>query len=700
MSGRDQAGGGDAAPVRANIALQLPRWMFGLALALLVLKLLLVADEEVIRGVYDPESYAQMTVDMVWFGKSFANSYRVGAPMVYAGLMLLGIPWRLGIEVAFLLSALLLARSLFGLTRSAAVFFATFVLVAFHPWPLQAFRTFLSEPVCLTTHLIIVGLFATMMARARIGFRDVQVYALGLTLGICDATKIETPFLVALYAVGAIAVLLRVRCTWRRLLREAAVLAVPLLMLFGAQAIIKLCNSTRCGVGTLSQQESPGYSALMQALYATWAPDSSRYAPVTTKSLAMACDASPTLSRFREKLLDPEASATKAGEQATGRKGEFGPHLNWLLMQNIIGSTERETNEIMLRAAAEIETAIAAGRLKGRFALYPMPPNFRDWVPLLPSAFVTQLGFLVRLPEWTADSDAGPWGQDWLGRGETANPLLFDIAASRRAMTARSKSVRLEGRVSGSQEEVQLVALEDAKGRILGVSCPQLHDAPHPFRSADAAARPNDLLSMLVPVETFDGLQVSCWRNGALLARMPFQALGYGKSPHDAAGGEQISLDLWQVRTHDPAESPQLTIPGPIKAWTSRHYGWFLLGGAALLFLCGLVNTKLPRGRLVPLLIIFLVTAILLRLALYTAWHVTLGYSIDRYMQCFSPLLVPTALLAALQAGMLVRRYSTSVTVSADGARPVEPGGTIAAAEADGEPHRPEDRAPDDAVAR
>lgn len=184
--------------MRANIPLQLPRWMFVLALVLLVLKLLLVADEEVIRGVYDPEAYAQMTADMVWFGKSFANSYRVGAPMLYAGLMLLGIPWRLGIEVAFLLSALLLARSLFGLTRSAAVFFATFVLVAFHPWPMQAFRTFLSEPACLTTHLIIVSLFAMMMSRARIGFRDVYVYALGLTLGICDATKIETPFLLAL----------------------------------------------------------------------------------------------------------------------------------------------------------------------------------------------------------------------------------------------------------------------------------------------------------------------------------------------------------------------------------------------------------------------------------------------------------------------------------------------------------------------
>src|SRR5205823_1057771 len=129
-----------------------------------------------------------------------------------------------------------------------------------------------------------------------------------------------------------------------------------------------------------------GFTALMKALYRVKAEEALHYGPVTRQSLRAACEASPTLKPYQTLLLDTNAGSTIVGQTYMERRGEFGPTLNTLLLQNI-SAAPIKANSLMSQAAREIESALRAGRLPERWVLYPLDPNWHLWLPEVPMRF-------------------------------------------------------------------------------------------------------------------------------------------------------------------------------------------------------------------------------------------------------------------------------------------------------------------------
>lgn len=616
--------------------------------AAIIAKLALVRGDETVGTVWDAEHYALATRAL------FADVHSLfspGLPMLANLVGRLGIPYRIAIELLYSGACLLFVTSVHRRTGSHLVAGLTFVLLLFHPWVIDQFRFFTSEGAYLCLTLALLGILLRLGENQAPRPLDRSLWLVGMLLGCASLVRIETPLLLAVYAIFAVPLAWRTqRGEGRR--RVALALLVPLVLFFSIRQITTRWIATHNGVAALSAQTAPGLESLMAALYRVDAADSSRYAPVTVQSLRAACRSSETLARFESALLAPNNLHAQAGESFTGRPGEFGTRLNWLLMASIRGESVAESDALMQQAAREVDTALADGRLPSRWAWYPLDPNVGAWLPELPGAWVSVLLRYLTPPEWRplADRELRPAEMLLL---ETRR-ALFDEVANRRAHLTSTRQFIVGGRARSSAGPLTLVSLEDGNGRVYAAQTPVSGNEPGLTAyggGAEAAPRFSLRTDAVGPTP----LSLGFWREGRKIHSAPLTAMREGQATQLAVpnSDERLEVQVWRSG-HDLRV--QNFASDQIKAAWPRLYGWTLAGAAMLALVAGwraASSTGIPAHLLFVWLALAAVIA--LRLGFYAIVRVNLGWDRPPYVQCWQPLQVPLVLLASNWLGQRLR---------------------------------------------
>ena len=346
-----------------------------------LVRLWLGGAREIVPDEADSSAYAYVAAN--YFGKfSQLPSYPPGIAVLPALFRLFGIPYKLGLDLLMIFVCAAAARWMLHCSRSALLSGAAFAALAFHPWFLQSSLAFMSEPVLGLVLLAATLAAATLLAAPIHQWSPVSL----LTAGGCFAywVAVRPEDMIALPAALGFALTAGIRNRSR--LRNAAaspfrlagllgLICVPVLAVLASSQAIKAVHYFRYGVAARTSLETPAFKKLATALYSIRPISEQRFLPVPLSSLEAAFSVSPTLARNRETVL-----------RAKG-PGEMGTRLNWVLVNSFKG-TPQEKEEQMSAAAKEIRLAFSDGTLPHRFAVYPLDPLSRFWLPEWPASFL------------------------------------------------------------------------------------------------------------------------------------------------------------------------------------------------------------------------------------------------------------------------------------------------------------------------
>jgi hypothetical protein len=211
------------------------------AIALLLLKLLLVSRREMVPETHDAEAYASASLydlRVIFFDSA---GHPPGAALVMGLARSLAIPYRIFIEICLAVAAFFFFRPLVVRMRVGIVVVAVlYALLLFHPTLILEMDRPMSDPVCFAFWLAGAGGIIGFVAAPR---EKLPWWSLGLTIASFAFVGITrsgegTIVLVEMVAVAALSVLLfRGVDGWRRSRAIVACLCALAANLLAAQAL-------------------------------------------------------------------------------------------------------------------------------------------------------------------------------------------------------------------------------------------------------------------------------------------------------------------------------------------------------------------------------------------------------------------------------------------------------------------------------
>ena len=462
--------------MRKTVGNRLLFWVF---IAAAILKILLVADQEIYGARFDDMGYALSIIDHYYRCNPDQNWLFIrppGFPLFGAVCMETGIPYRICIEFLFLAASYFFCTGLRRLVRLELVPVLCLISLVFHPWVLAGFNQILTEPYFFSLMLILSGIGFRLLANTEWRLRNGWLWALGLVIALMMLTRREEPWafgvVFLLFLLHFAALRWKEGKPWKHCLQRMLLILIP----FGTyQATIlgvSTLNYMKWGIFATNEQEAPGFSGLLDALYRIDTPDPSLWAPVTSKTLTMAMEASPRFSQLRDGLFDTNNPHIEYGEMTTGRKGELGAWMWWRLYDSLAGcgiyTSPKAADEWMQATAAELEAALADGRLpERRFSTpFPIDPNIGIWLPEFPGLFLNtlkRLHYSKEEADFTAKEAQIPSMYYW----------IFDKAANRRISHLTANSVEVAGFAFSSAGRVDFIAVENSRGETVAATAPQ-----------------------------------------------------------------------------------------------------------------------------------------------------------------------------------------------------------------------------------
>ncbi|HOC55845.1 MAG TPA: hypothetical protein PKI20_09515 [Verrucomicrobiota bacterium] len=614
------------------------RWRYAL-LGGGILKLWVVAGAEVLAFAPDAYGYAQTVVDGVW-GNRPMPFQPLGFSFLTALVKQWGVPWRLALELLYLLACAGMAGATASLLRSRLAALALFLALAWHPWTFLQFNYFLSEPVVLLCSIALAGAMMWVLQERSSLWHWRRFLAIGCVLFLWEWCRSETLLVYATYGLFAAVVLALARRDLRGgPWRQTAVLALPLLVVLAGGIGVKVVNYAHYGVFTKSARTAPGLCALMETL-ARIKPDKEvRFAPVTRQSLEAAMEVSPTLARYRTRLLQTGSLTAQAGANGTEAPKEWGAQLILHLYDTIWARLGADREKVMRQSASEIAAALRDGRLPGRRAHYPLDPLWKQWVPELPASFLKHLAIAMSMKS----------GRDYYGYPQPS--CTFDAAASRRTISANPRILRAEGVLLGPLATCDSVALMDDRGSLLGAALVATNSLHFPgvfdIQAKDLNGR--------------GAYGLAFFREGRLAYSENAHGLNWWTTNRESfrivPSGEERNAIECTCRVYQ-VKSPQVA---RFDRWQERisakYSGTLWIALLCTMGLCVFGQTlEKPRLKAVFGCFVLVLGWLLGRATFYALVDVNLIQEPERFMGCAAPLSVVLFFLSAAFAGGLLQR--------------------------------------------
>ncbi len=356
-----------------------------------------------------------------------------GISLLNALLNSIGVPWRAFLEGAIYAAALFAAKRVKSWTDSSCLALTCFGYLLLHPHSLDVPRFFWSESICLVLHTFLLPIMGTLLVRGSEAATLKEFCSLSAVLVMWNCCRPELPLILGIYiCFSACFVAARfweaegLRGRWQLLL-------LPIVLLTIQFQCLRLFHLSRFDIYATDRMHSPSLNALVHSLYRIKEDQRLLYAPVTRHSLSEACRVSPVMARLEADLLRADHPEVLNGERKSGKLGEPGPHLFWLLLTEFSRYGAFQSEQTMRAASAEIDAALGDGRLNARHATYPINPYTEAWTPSLFPIFTSL--FLEPLLQEPFDI---PRLKDDLSEGLA---LRFDAVLARRAVSSYRSGV-------------------------------------------------------------------------------------------------------------------------------------------------------------------------------------------------------------------------------------------------------------------
>ena len=360
-----------------------------------VFKFWLIAGMAITDDPADPIGYAEQ------INTGHPNFFPPGTGWVGQLFRATGLPFREGIELAYLLGCALAVRALLDWPVKSYLALGLFVFMSFNPAAEELFSHLLSDEVWLVEILPGISLFV-LFAEGRSHWRWLWLALAAVFLALSTVTRITIIPLAATFLAWAIATL-----ALASLQKQNGRTLAPLL-LGGAACLIlavaldeTVCwrNSSVYHFRGLSLPDSREYRQLWMTLQSVGEPTGPKYYPVDHDRLELIAKAGPVSQAF----VDALATDTKFHRVSQDAYGKYDLALGWfhfVVFLNTIPDGHLKKGFAMFRLVEdEIANAGAEHRLKVRTIL-PLPDCRLGVVATaLPDALRDQGACTVTIPK-------------------------------------------------------------------------------------------------------------------------------------------------------------------------------------------------------------------------------------------------------------------------------------------------------------
>lgn len=382
--------------------------------ALVLLRLAISADRDIValNSPYDEFWFIHSAARLVWGGNynQLAFAHLPIYSIWLAGLNLIGVPARLGIDLAWLASTAYAAFALARLSEKRWAGIAFWMFCAFHPVFIVLFDRALSETLLAVLVALLLGsgveIWNTRDAgRTRRGLWATVLFTLAFALAL-HIRKESVLFLLPLGVLGMLSIWNRRAWwpTWGLETLGTRLVGAPLLAGIALAIVLMGLNYLRWEMAVRYELAAPGYVRAIAALNRIDAGPGPLHVTVTRKSRALAYQHSRTF-RELQGFFEGESGRSLAAHTAryTGHPGEIGNGwFYWALRDAgaVAGwhRTAPEADRKYAQIANELEAAFQSGALRAYPAWIPsfVDPDLAKWVGRVPASTLTILGLLLQ----------------------------------------------------------------------------------------------------------------------------------------------------------------------------------------------------------------------------------------------------------------------------------------------------------------
>jgi len=389
-------------------------WFYVATIIACLGRLILTAKCEIVARPADAVSYANSALSLLNYENVHWHlAHPPGYPLFIAAVKILGIPLRVGHELAYLAAAVFFLFALRKLKIARRLAFCAFCVLLYAPTTFFTFNFAASQSLFVSQMVIFTASIGLVAGSERNRERFFYSLVTGISLGFAAVTRSETYWMNAYFLFIAACIIVwrkRRRLFVQDLLYFAVIpFCAVYLILFSVAGVFRVTKGIT-GTSLISSRE---YQNAHNALLRIDTGSTKRFIPIDNQALELACRASPTFATLKPHL-DADTKHREHTRKSLGENpdnefasGWFHCALRQAARRARRGKPQSNLATIFSRIGEELNAAFEEGLLPERklLGISLLDPRIRVWGPYLPGSIAKVfLAFLfprkiVRLTE-------------------------------------------------------------------------------------------------------------------------------------------------------------------------------------------------------------------------------------------------------------------------------------------------------------